>query len=160
MGDYLAVLRRRWVWLLVPLLVLPGIAAWQTLRHEAQYRTSARVLLVDSVAQNAVSGGAANPNVLNRQLANEINIANSDITKDEVRRRLGLDADEALPTGTIRAESNSDVLVFQFRGGTPEQAALFANAWADSFVLVKQQAAEESITQTVANLESRLAELR
>lgn len=159
-GDYLAVLRRRWAWLVIPLLVLPLAAAFVTLRQDDQYRASARVLLADSAAQDAVRAGNVNANALNRQLANEINIANSDITKNEFRRRLGLEPDSALPAGNISSESGSDVLIFQFRGDTPGEAALFANAWADSFVFLKQQDAEASITKTVTSLEERLGELR
>lgn len=158
--DYLKIARRRWRWILAPLLLVPLFAWYTTSRQTEVWQATARVLLANSAAQDAIQGGNTNSFTVSRQLANEINLAESDSTKSEVRSRLDLAKDDDLPSGTIEAESGSDVLNFVFTGKSPEDAARFANTWAEVYVDVKQQTAQDSITRTVTTLEGNLEELR
>ncbi len=160
LGDYLAILRRRWAWVLLPLLVVPALALFLTLRQADVYSATARVLLADSAAQQAIDGSNINTSARARELNNEINLAESDQAEAAVRTALGLDAEEDLPSGTITADATSDVLEFKFSGPTGDDAAEAANTWAEAYVAIKQAEAAESITSTVGELQATLDELR
>ncbi|MCP4227063.1 MAG: polysaccharide biosynthesis tyrosine autokinase [Actinomycetia bacterium] len=158
--GYLRVWRRRIGWLVVPLVLFPAAAAYYTASQPLAYRATARVLLDESAAQDAVGGSLANANVRTRELANEINLARSDSARQAVREALGLGATEALPTGTITADDNSDVLLFRFEGSTANDAALAANTWATGFVDLEQEAAQASLTGAIERLNTQLDEFR
>lgn len=160
LGGYFAIIRERWLWVLATVVALSGLAAAYTLTQADVYQATARVLLADSAAQESIDGTLNNVNARSRDLANEINIAESDQTTAIVRDRLGLADDGDLPTGKISADSNSDVIEFTFNARSAEQAAMFANTWAEAYVDVKQLKAEASIAGTVTNLEGTLRELR
>lgn len=154
LADYLRVMRRRWSWVLLPLVTVLALAAAVTLRQPARYCATAQVLIADSEAQVAVQGDA-NVSVANRDLANEINIAYSDTVRHQVIDRLGTEPDLA-----IDGESDSDLLLFRACGPTPERAANDANTWSEVYVGTKQDAASESIGAAVGGFELRLEELR
>lgn len=160
LGAYFAILKKQWIWVVATVAALTALALVYTLSQADVYQANARVLLADSAAQEAIDGSLNNVTARNRDLANEINIAESDQTIDLVRERLGLPDDAPLPTGTITAAANSDVIEFRFNAATAEQAANFSNVWATAYVDVKQLKAEASIESTVSKLEETLRELR
>lgn len=155
LSDYLRILRRRWLWiLLVLLLVLAAVAAYAS-RRAPQYQTTAQVLLADSAAQRAIQGEVS-PFLLDRSLANEINLAKSDAVEDEVRSKLGGD----LPTIDIGQSDNSDLLSFTATALDPDDAADEANTWANVYIETKRNQAAESIEAATAGLETELGDLR
>ncbi len=158
--DYVRALRRRALWVLVPMLLLPIAAAWYTANRPVVYSATARVLLAGSAAQDAVDERFENAGVRNRDLANQINLAQSDRATAAVRERLGLAPGAELPDGTISAKSDSDVLEFQFRGATADEAADAANAWSEVFVALNEQEVLGSITDAVDRLTIQVEELR
>jgi capsular exopolysaccharide synthesis family protein len=154
LADYLRIVRRRWTWVLLPLITILTLAAVHTLRQPARYCTTAQVLIADSEAQIAIQGDA-NVSVANRDLANEINIAYSDTVRLGVVELLGTE-----PAVTIDGESTSDILWFRACGATPDGAAADANTWAEVYVDHKQEQAAENISAAVTGFELRLGELR
>lgn len=154
LSDYARVLRRRWSWVLLPLVTILALAAAATLRQAPRFCATAQVLIADSEAQVAIQGDA-NVSVANRDLANEINIAYSDTVRLEVVDLLGVE-----PAVTIDGESDSDVLWFRGCGSTPADAAGHANAWAEVYVSTKQREAAGNIGSAVTGFEIRLEELR
>ncbi len=158
--DYVRALRRRWPWVVAPLILLPLLAAWYSTSRPVTYEATARVLLAGSAAQDVVDERFENANVRSRDLANQINLAESDRAATAVRERLGLAPTDPLPDGSIDAKSDSDVLEFTFRGDTPEDAAAAANAWADVFVALNEQEVLGSITEAVERLRGQVDQLR
>ncbi len=154
LSDYLRIIRRRWSWVLLPLVSLLALATAYTLRQPPRYCATAQVLIADSEAQVAIQGDA-NVGVANRDLANEINIAYSDPVRRQVVTALGTE-----PTVTIAGGSDADVLRFASCGPTAADAARFANTWAEVYVSTKQDQASANIGDAVAGFEARLVELR
>jgi capsular exopolysaccharide synthesis family protein len=152
--DYLAALRRRWQWAIIPLVVFGVLAIAFTLIVPLRYESTARVLVGTSAAQDAVT------EPISVNLLNETNLARSDAVTTLVRQRLGLTATDQLPEGRIDSEPETDVLAFTFAGATPEEAALITNIWANAYVEVKQADAVNSINDAVAKLDERLQSLR
>ncbi len=154
LSDYVKILRRRWPWILLPLLLIMAAAAAYTLSQTLTYRARASVLLADSAAQDAYFG-AGNVNAENRDLANEINIALSDVVRDEVERRSGGPVNV-----TIERSFESDLLLFNAAASTPTAAADAANTWANVYVEAKQEQAASSLATTITAFEEDIVDLR
>lgn len=159
LGDYLAILKRRWLWFLLPVLVLPALAYYLTTVEADSFDASAEVLLSDSAAQDAIGGGSQNTSFRNRILENEISLAQSDQALVLMGDELGMAPDD-VPDFSVTADSASDVLVFRASRPTADGAATVANLAAETYVGLKQEQASASITAAVATLEETLVELQ
>ncbi len=160
--DYLAVLRRRWPWVLLPILAFGALAWFYSTSRPLTYEATARVLLGTTAAQDAVASRIdVNTEVASRDLGNEINLAESDTVRQEVADRLNITQDELEEIdGAITADIDSDVLNFRFRESSPQRASRVANTWAEAYVDHKREAAQASIDAIVEELERELATLR
>lgn len=154
--DYLAVLRRRWPWVVLCLALTVGAAAAYTLTQTATYQATARVLLADSAAQRALDPSSQNTGFLTREMSNEISLALSDTVESRVIDAL----DGTKPDISITADANADVLVFRATAGDADEAALHANTWAEQYIGAKQDEAVAAIDSATVNLQDRLAQLR
>lgn len=159
LGDYIAILKRRWAWVLVPLIAIPALAFYLSTTQTETFSASAEVLLNDSAAQDAVGGGSQSTSFRNRILENEIRLARSDEATAAMAERLG-QSDGSGVGFSVQADSTSDVLIFSATRQTAEGAATVANVAAETYVELKQSQAADSITGAVDNLESRLSELQ
>ena len=160
LGDRLAVLKRRWAWVMLPLAALPVAALALTLLQDTRYGASAQVLLSDSAAQEAVASGSQNTLFRNRILENEISLAESDLAEEMIVERIGQDTSGSVPDYDVEADPSSDVLTFSATAGDAEGAAMLANVAAETYVALKRQQAQASILGAVENLEARLVELQ
>ncbi len=157
LADYLAVMRRRALWLVTPIVVLTALSAFVAIGRAPMYRATSAVLIADSAAQAALDPAITNPQMLTRRIENEINFARSDATEARVSEALGfLPSDQV----AIRGLDSADVLEFSAVAADPTDAARFANTWAEAYVSSKQAGAAASITSAVERLESRLQELQ
>jgi polysaccharide biosynthesis transport protein len=153
--DYVAIGRRRWPWLLAPIVVLLGLGYWYTAAQPARYQATARVLLADTAAQKTLGSSTQSAGVLVREMSNEIALANSDAVEGRVEEELG-----ELPVIRVTSENQADVLVFTATAGDATMAARHANVWAEQYVAVKRDEAVASIDSTAASLQIQLEELR
>ncbi len=153
--DYLGILRRRWLWVLLPIVLACVAVFWNASRQTDRYVSSARVLLADTAAQRTLDPSSQNPWYLTRQLSNEISLAQSDLVKDMIEAELG-----EIPEVDIEVEETSDVLVFTAEADDAATAARNAQLWAETYVQVKQQEAVSSVTGASARLQVRLEEIR
>ena len=155
--DYLAVLRRRASWVAGPIVALTALTTFLAVNAEPEYRATSAVLIADSAAQAALDPANTNPQMLSRRIENEINFARSDATEARVAEALGfLPTDEMVISGI----DSADVLEFSARAANPDDAALYANTWAEAYVATKQLEAQASITAAVDQLEDRLTALQ
>ena len=159
LGDYLAILKRRWAWVLVPLIALPAVAFYLSTTQADTFTASSEVLLSDSAAQSAVDAGSQNTSFRARILENEISLALSDQASAVIADRFDRDVDD-IPGFTVTADASSDVLVFSTSRPTADGAATVANVAAETYVSLKQEQAAASITGAVSNLETTLMELQ
>lgn len=155
LSDYFRIFLRRWPWFLLPVILMIGLATLYTSIQTPRYTATAQVLLADSAAQRAIQGESS-PVLLNRGLANEINIAQGDQVREGVTEALG----GVTPDMQIDQSDNSDLLSFTSTADTSLNAQLFANTWAEVYVSTKQQQAADSIGAATSGLEEDLVELR
>ena len=159
LGDYVAILRRRWIWFLLPTVMLPWAAFFYSTSQPDRFDASARVLLGDSAAEEAVGTVSQSIAFRNRLLENELLLATGDTADAEVARRFGVSLDDVPPV-SASAERSTDVLVFQATAGNPESAANIANAWAETYLVLKQNQTQDSIDGAVTQFEQKLEELQ
>ncbi|MGI9614065.1 MAG: hypothetical protein ACR2QO_14240 [Acidimicrobiales bacterium] len=167
-ANYLSVLRRRWVWLAVPMLLLPLFAVVYTFSRPAMYASSTVVSVDTSAERQAGDAGPESADDLaGRKLVNEARVAESEAVRAAVRERLGLSEQDELPDGGVAADLGSDTLVFRFTAPSPEQARANSSAWADAYVDFDRASAEARIDETLAKrlndlsaLEQEQADLR
>ena len=159
LGDYVAILRRRWIFVLLPVLIVPWAAYFLSASQQDQFVSEARVLLGDTAAQEAVDAGSQSTAFRNRILENELRLATGDAADAEVARRFDVDVDD-VPNATITAQTDADILVFRASSPNAETAANVANAWAEAYLDLKAEQTATSIDGAVAQLEAKLAELQ
>ncbi|MEL6981270.1 MAG: polysaccharide biosynthesis tyrosine autokinase [Actinomycetota bacterium] len=153
--DYVAIVRKRWLWVLLPVVVLVAASAAWTLTRPPRYEAEARVLLADTAAQATLDPSSQNTGFLSRELSNEISLARSDRVEALIQAELG-----ALPSISIAAQTDADVLVFRSSAATAQAAARNANTWAGQYIQVKRDEAVADINSATVSLQVRLAELR
>ncbi len=159
LSDYLSILRRRWLWFLLPLLTVPALAYAYSSQQADSFSATAEVLLGETAAQDAVGAASQSTSFRDRLLENELSLAKSDAAFDEVSSRFEVDVDD-VPEATVRADGSADVLVFSASSTSARTAADTANAWAEVYVELKQTQAQESILGAITQLEARLLELQ
>ncbi len=88
-------------------------------------------------------------------MSNEISLALSDEVEARVESTLG-----TVPSVRVTADSTADVLSFRATAATADDAATYANAWANAYIETKQDEAVGTIAAATESLASRLEELR
>lgn len=152
--DYLSLLRKRWLWFLLAVVVTTGLSVVYASQVRDHYEARAAVLVAETASQRALDPAARNAGILTRELSNEILLAESSAVRTGVDERLG-----DLPEVDIEAAPGADALFFKARADDPASAALFANTWAEMYVQAKQQEAVENIALATTGLSQRLDEL-
>lgn len=153
--DYLRILRRRWIWVAAIVSVVLALAFVVTVTRHQSYTSTAQVSVGNSAAQDAIQSGARNAASSTRVLSNEVNLAASDSVRSQVESQLGL-----VPKVKIAAAEAADAIDFTGTGPTADDAAAYANTWAQVYVEVKRQQAADSITGAIDAFEADLAKLR
>lgn len=151
--DYLAIVRRRWIWVCAGLTMCIGATSFWYASRPALYEASSRVLLADTAAQRALDPGSGG--MLAGQLPNEIALAQSDVVENLVEQELGV-----VPQIKMTADTDAAVIVFQASAPSPDEAALFANTWAEQYIAVKRDQAITEINAAAESLRDRLEALR
>jgi capsular exopolysaccharide synthesis family protein len=153
--DYWVIARKRWPWILLPVVLLLGASTYYTISQPDRFEATASVLLAPTVSQEVLTSNSQNAGFLTRTLSNEISLAQSDVVESLIIEELRI-----LPNVSISPEPDADVLIFVAAAGDPDDAALHANTWADMYVQVKQDQAVANITASTTSLQQRLEELR
>ncbi|MEM7338963.1 MAG: polysaccharide biosynthesis tyrosine autokinase [Actinomycetota bacterium] len=153
--DYAGIARRRWPWVLLPVVLITSLAVAYGITRPATYDAESRVLLADTAAQRTLDPGSQNTGFLSRELTNEISLARSDTVETLVADELG-----EIPAINISGANDSDVLIFRANSGSPADAATIANTWAEKYVQVKRDDAVRNIQAAMTSLQTRLEQLR
>ncbi|MCB1038298.1 MAG: hypothetical protein KDA94_02000, partial [Acidimicrobiales bacterium] len=85
LDEYVSVLRRRWIWILLPPLILGGLALMKDLRATPVYSAQAQMLLrtTGSDVSNLV-GTSASATTPERELQNELRVITSRSVREAV----------------------------------------------------------------------------
>ncbi|MGI8414705.1 MAG: polysaccharide biosynthesis tyrosine autokinase [Nakamurella sp.] len=138
--EYFAILRKRWLYLLAPILI--GLAAAAGLSYSAtpQYQATASVyfsLPYGNTASDLYQGS----NYTQQQLSSYANLATMPIVLNPVIAKLGLGGNYGQLAGTVAALASTDTVIIDIRVTNPSspRAASIANAVADQLGIVVRQ---------------------
>ncbi len=156
--EFLRVLRRRKLVVLASILVLVALGVGLSLLQTPVYSAKTTVLIPqdvrDSVNQNA-NPGVSTPDLLDRQLQNEISFAQGDRVRGAVRKSVGL-----VPDVSIALVPNTDELAFSANSGDPAGAANQANAYARAYLDQRRKSKTANFFKTAQTVFDEIRSLR
>ena len=157
--EYFRPVARRWLWALVPMVVLPTIVAMAKAGEPLQYEAEAEVLLMEHAAESLLVGQDKDSYRRERKLLLEAGLAESDEIRNGVRERLGVE-DREVPDGSVEAVEDADVLIFTARAQTAQSAADTANAWATTYMEFRRDRIESSLVLAIEEVQATIDGLR
>jgi len=163
--GYLAVVRRRWWYIAVALLIAPAVAVAYSLTQPDRYEATAKVLLGRQDLAGALSG-TTDPQAFqdpNRVAHTQLEIARVPELALRVIRQNGLRGDTAesfLDDSRVVAAPNADILEFSVTAPQPEVAERLATAYAVEFTKYRSELEVAGFTRAKREVERRLEQLR
>ena len=163
--GYLAVLRRRWWYIALALVLAPAAAVAYSLTQPDRYEATAKVLLSRQDFAGALSG-ITSPEVYqdpNRIAQTQLEIARVPEIAQRVIRQNGLQGDTAesfLDDSRVVAAANADILEFSVTAAVPELARTLATAYGVEFTRYRSEVESAALTRAERGVERRLGQLR
>ena len=163
--GYLAVLRRRWWYIALALVLAPAAAVAYSLTQPDRYEATAKVLLSRQDFAGALSG-ITSPHVYqdpNRIAQTQLEIARVPEIAQRVIRQNGLQGDTAesfLDDSRVVAAANADILEFSVTAAVPELARTLATAYGVEFTRYRSEVESAALTRAERGVERRLGQLR
>jgi polysaccharide biosynthesis transport protein len=178
----LAVLRVRWAWVLLALLLSVGVAAAVSMTMLKRYSASAAVML-DARTPEQVAGGMPNSGLPGGYMATQIDLISSERVGRAVIKAMGIDKDpnwregwkevgneqgdfeawvtEQLAKGlNIRPAAVSNVLTISYTTDDPAYAAKLVNAYVKAYVDTSLALRAERVRESGGFFDARAQELR
>lgn len=163
---YLAIISR-YKWIVVPLVVLPMVAAFLlSHKQEPMYQGTAEVLLQRQNLANALTnlpdpsnGGSADAiRLLETQasVARSINVAKLVVADDP---SVGVSAEDVLARSKVVAERNADLLEFSVEHPDPTMAVRLTNAYAKAFTVYREQLDTRAAQTAIRSVNKKLRAL-
>lgn len=144
-GRYVRDIARAW-WLIIPLMVLGGVAGYLFVPTSA-YQSTALVQVNPGLVDLAQVGSGVEPN-----LSTEQTVATSRSVLDVAAEDLGVSASTIEGRLTVSNTPSSSTLTFTYRGTTSESAQEGAQASSEAYLEQRQVSAEESLADSQQQL--------
>jgi succinoglycan biosynthesis transport protein ExoP len=151
--DYLRLLRRRWLSIVIVTTLVLGITLVYTVTSEPKYEAQAEVLVrsatVDPLGQDTGSGV---------NLETERQLVLSTLVAERAARRMRTDASpiSLLRQVAVKVPADTQVLVIVYSASEPRLAKAGAQAFADGYLLYRKEKASEAVTAAGAALQERI----
>jgi uncharacterized protein involved in exopolysaccharide biosynthesis len=163
---YLAV-AWRWKWIVIPLVVIPAVAAYAlSHKQESRYQATAAVLLSQqnlAAALTNLPDQSADSSDAIRQIETQASVARSIHVADLVVKKdpgAGISSDDLLSSSSVEAERNADVLLFHLQDHDPGRAIRLVNGYAKAFTIYRRQLDTRAVQTALRGVQARLRELR
>lgn len=148
--DYLQILRRRWLTVVVVTAVCTGLALAYSLSRSPVYEATAEVLVQRSTSQAIVSpdGGSE------AGIPTELQVATSRSVREAVAKEVGHDV-------IVDADSieGTNVITITAQAGSQAQAVRDANQYARTFIDVRRRQAIDDFLEAADTVQQRISEL-
>lgn len=142
LDEYVTVLRRRWLWIVLTPLLLGGLSLFQNLRAEPVYAASAQMLLRSDTSATLVNPTAVTASTPERALQNELSRINGRNVKLAVAEAYG----KPIAVRAI-AGGEDDVIILQAKANTAKAAAERANVYAETYQSVRRDLQLDDLTK-------------
>ena len=164
LGDYVAVVRRRWLVVLVALLVCfaAGLAFLQV--APKTYVSSAKVLVLPTSTVSVAEGSRTTDSI---NLDTEAQLVKSEpvaqlaqrtlVTAEVVERDI-----EPLALArrvTVTVPPNTTILQIEYAGSTPEKAQKGAQAFAEAYLTYRRDSADQTVADEIATTSDQIDSL-
>jgi capsular exopolysaccharide synthesis family protein len=159
-AQYLEVLRRRWLWIVLTPMILVGLSLYNDLRAEPVYSANVEMLLQSAPSENIFTPSAA-PADPARAIQNELRIIRSRTITQAVAKAYG-----APITARAAAGGEDDIIILSTSAPTGKEAARRANAYAETYqsarldaILADLTTAKKVVTQQIADFQKQVNDL-
>jgi tyrosine-protein kinase len=161
--EFISVVSRRKVALLIPLILVPALAIAHSVLQLPAYSASADVLVTSGGVASALSDlpGLASTDQPERNAATQIGLARLPRVAERVVKSAPLfeDAETFLARSTVSAQPNVDILTFSVQDRDPGEAEHLATVYAREFVGYRNALDLQAIERTRAIVARSLARL-
>lgn len=158
LSDYRDLIRRRWVWVILGLLLglVAGLAYLQA--KTPTYVSTTQVKVESTVADTSREDGRTSGPV---NLDTEAQLVKSSPVAAAVAEEIGSSASQAALARrvTVTVPANTTVLAIAFEASTPEAAQAGAEAFAQAYLENRQSIAEDLITPQTELLKQRISDV-
>ncbi|WP_344689426.1 hypothetical protein [Blastococcus jejuensis] len=153
LGDYVDLVRRQWVPVLLCLMLGVGAAIAYLQLTPREYRSTTSVLVT---AIDDVSGGSGRTTSIN--LDTEAQLVTATGTVADAAERLGVPDEARSLAGQVAVSvpPNTEILDIAFTGGTPEEAQQGSLAFAEAYLSQRQETAEDALQAERELLQARI----
>ncbi|HEX7135017.1 MAG TPA: polysaccharide biosynthesis tyrosine autokinase [Iamia sp.] len=154
LGDYLGIIRRRYVVVGVAVLICLALGVGYGLTRPDIYRSTSEIALPAPVAEQT-------PTQRTADVQTELAFMGSDLVAEQAAQAIGGvdDPRTLLDHLSVEAPPDARVLVIVYTASTAEAAQAGARAFADGYITVKETEQQSLIDQQVARYEERIATL-
>lgn len=157
--QYWDVLRSRKLAVIIPALLLTGLAMLFTATRTPQYTAQARVRVDPLVAPFLSSTAAINAS--QPDMGTEEQTAASSAVAALARQALGIttSTDTVLKHLHVQAASTGFILTIQYTSPSPQQAAQYANAFARAYLTYRNSVVTEPLDKLIGERQDAIAQL-
>ena len=150
--DLLGVLRRRFLAILIPVLIVPGVALAVSLTQQKEYQASTSLLFQDAGVGSSVLA-SADPTI---EAATNLRLLQLGVLNKQVDARLNRPF-----TGTVDtvAEASSNLATITVTDTSPKRAARVANLFAAQYIALRRKIIRHEVARESAGLTSKLDKL-
>ena len=161
--EFVGVLRRRWVALVLPIVLTPLLALAHSSLQQPLYTSSADVLVTSGSTAAALSElpGLSSPDQPERNATTQVELARLPRVAQRVigEARLDEDPESFLARSNASAKRDADLLSFTVEDGNAEQAERLATIYARAFTNYRNTLDLQAIRRTRTAIERTLARL-
>jgi succinoglycan biosynthesis transport protein ExoP len=162
-GSALAVIRRRWVTVVVATIAVAAVAFVVSLTQSKTYTASASLLFRDPQLDQKLFGSSflsagTDPG---REAATNVKLAALDVVAERVaaRMRPGTTASDVRDVTNVRSEGQSDVASISAEDREPGRAARIANLMAEQFVQYRRMADQSKVREAQTLVSGELSRM-
>lgn len=149
-GEYLGVLRRRWIVIVGTMAVVMGVVAALGLSTTPVYSASTQLLLQPTQSESIFQVGVS-PTDATRAVQNELTVINSLRVRNAVEEAYGGPVGISAVSG-----GEDDVLILSATDTDPEEAARKVNVYAETYQETKLNATVAELAQSRAVLQQQI----
>jgi capsular exopolysaccharide synthesis family protein len=150
--QYVQVLRRRKVTIVLVTILITGIAVAFTFLSTPVYEATATVVLQDTASQDVVTPSGASED--RTAIQTELEIMRSTEVEEEVERRVGSDVDVS-----FRQRPDTKVVALTASDTDAERAAEAANTYAETYIEIRRDRQVEDYLATTEDIQGRKADV-
>jgi capsular polysaccharide biosynthesis protein len=159
LGDYLSLVRRRWVWIVGSVLACLVLATMYLSVAQQTYVSTAKVLVQQTSNNTGASVGARTNDAIN--LDTEAQLVKSEAVSKRAGELLGSDQPPVSLANRVNVTvpPNTTVLQIAFSAPTAEQAQDGASAFAQAYLENRQDAAQDQLAANIDRLQGQADEV-